>query len=66
MVASIPQIHSALNFLMHHVLMCYCLSQVFELCCVFKGSISYYYVLIFSRILETRLQHVLAFLYVYF
>jgi len=42
MVASIAQIDSVLNFLVHALLICYYCSKVLELCHIFKGFIGHY------------------------
>jgi hypothetical protein len=57
MVAGINQIQFALNFLMNQILICYCHSQITELCYISRGSISYLYVMIMACILVTKNQH---------
>jgi prepilin signal peptidase PulO-like enzyme (type II secretory pathway) len=54
MVASIIQNQSSLNFRMNRILICYCHSQIFELYPIFKGSISYLYIMILPYILVRR------------
>jgi hypothetical protein len=62
MLGSITHIESPLKILLNLMLICYCCSQVFELCRIFKTSVSHLYVIILPGILVTRQQHVLSFL----
>jgi hypothetical protein len=44
---SIARLQSRVNFLLIQILICFCRSQVFELCHIFKVSVSYLNVMIF-------------------
>jgi hypothetical protein len=58
MIAIITRIQAYLNFFKNHILIAYCLPQIFELCHIFKGSISYISVIILPCILVTTQQFV--------
>jgi hypothetical protein len=55
------RILSALSFLINTTLIYYCYSQLFEICHIFKGSISYFYY-DFVLHFDDEIQHILSFL----
>ena len=66
MIASIPRLQSALNFLLNRVLICYNCSQISEMFHLFKGIFVSLYIVIPSCILIARHDHVLTFISIYF
>jgi hypothetical protein len=61
-VASITLIQSPFNFLLNQILTSYFCSKIFELSYIFRGSVSYLYVVVLPCILVTRQQYLLSFL----
>ena len=66
MIASIPQIQSAHNFLTNVILIYYSPPQIFELLHTFEGFITYLYVVLLSCILISRHNRILSVLGIYF
>jgi purine-cytosine permease-like protein len=66
MVSTIPGILFALKVCVYIIIICYFQSQMFEFRDVFEGSVSCFYVMIWSYILVTRHEYKLRFLCLYF
>jgi hypothetical protein len=62
MLTNVTRIQSAFKFPLNQILICYCHSQIFELCRIFKLSVSSLCVIIVPCILMMRQQHIWIFL----
>jgi len=65
-VVSISWISFTLRFFMNAILICYCYSQIFEVCHIFEGFMSYYETIVLYYFVFTRHKHNPSFLCVYF
>jgi len=62
MIASIPLLHSALNFFLNRILVHYSCSQTFELFLLFTGAIINLYIVTSPCILISKYDRVLSFI----
>jgi hypothetical protein len=61
MVANITEFNLLFSVLRNEILTCYCRSQIFEMCHIFKGSVRCLYVMILACILVMSQQHILRY-----
>jgi len=66
MIARIPWLQYALNFFQNIMLIRQICSKLYELFTPYKGSIINLYIVILSRILNSRQNHVFCYISIYF